>query len=96
MQILLHDGFQDETVVIFVDGTEVFHKESVKTAMLTGVAEEVNLPDVHGAVRIGISLPQSARSQVVDVVAGDDCYVVFYIEEGELRHVVSDRPFGSA
>jgi hypothetical protein len=92
MQILLQDGFQHEEITIRVNGREVFHKRNVTSKKLTGMAERIELPEQAGPVSIQVELSKSGNSEEIQV--GRDRHVVFFVEDGVLKHSISDQPFG--
>jgi hypothetical protein len=95
MRIQLHDGFQDDPVVIRLNGREVFRKAGVTSKRLTGVAETLELDTPAGPADVEIELPRRRLTEKVRVEQGKD-NIVFYVEEGRLMHRVSAAPFGSA
>lgn len=70
VSLLMHleAGFEDDTVVVRVDGQEIFHKEEVTTDYSSGLAGppfKIELPQ--GSVNIEINVPSQRQSDTIKV-----------------------------
>ena len=57
LHIAFQEGFTDDTVVVRVNGEEVFHKGSVKTRLQIGYADSFEMTVEEGSVNVEVLLP---------------------------------------
>ena len=96
LSIDFQDGFTDDTVVLKLNGKEVFRKKAVSTKLLLGKADSFKTEADTGLVNVEISVPTKdiARTFLLEVSA--DEYIGISIVTGKLECVLSDEPFGYA
>ena len=93
IRIALQDGFEDDTVVIAVNGKEVFNQKNVKTKRQIGKAAACELELAHGTAEVEVSLPLRKLSDRIAVKISDDVYVGISLAEGRIEHRISSEPF---
>jgi hypothetical protein len=95
LTIEFQEGFQDETVLLRLDGIETMRREHVKTRLQTGYAAASTAMVPQGHVVLEVELPASGVSAqaVLDVQA--PLWVGVNLDPGPLlRFKLSDTPFG--
>jgi len=95
LRVNLQEGFANDTVVVRVNGQEVFNKTSVKTRPQIGLANafEVDVPE--GSVDIQIALPLKNVSESFELQVSNPIHLgVSITHEGRITHQISQEPFG--
>jgi hypothetical protein len=92
--IHLQEGFDNDLVVIKVNGTEKFRRKQVTTKLLLGYAEVVELPVSETAAKVQISLPQKKLAQSIDLPQSADAHIAVSVVNNQITYQVSDQPFG--
>lgn len=92
--IHLQEGFDDDLVIIEINGEEKFHNEQVTTKLLLGYAEVVELLISEAVARIQILLPQKDLAQSIDLPQPADVHIGVSIINNQIAYQVSDQPFG--
>lgn len=95
LHIELQEGFQDDTVVVRVDGAEVLRKERVKTRLQTGFAAAAGIEVKPGSVAVEVSLPAAARSAHIDVTVNAALWLgVSLAADRTVHFTVAQAAFG--
>jgi hypothetical protein len=95
LHIALQDGFMDDTVVISVNGKEVFRMAGVKTRFQIGYADSFELKGQEGSVNVEIALPLRRLSESILLQVSTPVYLgVSVTPEGGLSYRISHEPFG--
>ena len=96
LHIALQDGFFHDTVVVQVNGKEVFRKGDVKTRFQIGLAESFEVEVPSGDATVEVALPEKKRANSTIVKAGSQLMYlgVSLNERGEVTFLVSQEPFG--
>ena len=94
LHIALQEGFFDDTVVVRVNGDEVYRAGEVKTDFRIGLADSWEAPQPEGPISIEVELPEKQIPGSVDVQFVGSAWVGVSIEDGLVRFRISDRPFG--
>ena len=94
LTIDLQDGFGDDTVILLVDGKEIFQKEHVSTKLLLGLADSIRTDVEKGQVRVEINIQTRNLTETILVDASAPVYVGISIESGKITYIVSPEPFG--
>ncbi|WP_222273050.1 hypothetical protein [Modestobacter marinus] len=90
----LQDGFDDDEVVVSIDGDIFRRLEHVTTRLLLGYAETLDLDVPSPTCRLEVDLPRRGLRAGVDVAA--PAHVGAGVESGHLTLLVHDEPFGYA
>lgn len=94
LTIDLQNGFEDDTVLIKVNGAEVFQATKVSTRYQIGLARSVKLHAVEARSVIEIILPERVLSKSVDLDTSSPVYLgVSMTPEREITHRISSGPF---
>lgn len=93
IRIVLQDGFEDETVVISVNGKEVFNQKNVKTKRQIGKAAACELNLAAGPADVEVSLPLKKLSERIALKVSDDVYLGISLADGRIVHRISSEPF---
>ena len=96
MRIDLQDGFNGDTVEVYVSGVKVLNQEGVTTKRVLGFAlsREIELRD--GIVDIEIRVPTQNLSKTLTVDAAELPNLGISIRKGELKTITSPKRFGYA
>jgi hypothetical protein len=94
LHLALEEGFEDDDVVIAVDGEEALRAEAVRTRMQTGLARAGDVPVPDGRHTVTVQARGASASIDVDV-AGELYLGVSLSRSGDaIEHRVSREPFG--
>jgi hypothetical protein len=93
LQIDLQEGFGGDTVVIQVDGRQVFRQDSVTTRLLLGYAQIVQVQMPRGQVQVEITIPNRALSKTESVSIPGEQYLAVSIRPDGIEMLRSDTPF---
>ena len=94
LTIDLQNGFEDDTVLIKMNGAEVFQATSVSTRYQIGLARSVKLDAGEARSAIEIILPDRALSKSVELDTSSPVYLgVSLTPEREITHRTSSGPF---
>lgn len=94
LHIALQEGFFDDTVVVRVNGDEVYRASEVKTDFRIGLADSWEGPQPEGPISIEVELPEKQINGSVAVQFEGSAWVSVSIEDDVIRFRISDRPFG--
>ncbi|HEV7920113.1 MAG TPA: hypothetical protein VGR02_04895 [Thermoanaerobaculia bacterium] len=95
LAIDLQDGFENDEVVIRVDGEERARRTGVTTKRLYGLAETVEVP-AGGPVTLELQVPTRGASKTLPVDATRDLWIGVSLQGGEIHAAVSVEPYGYA
>jgi hypothetical protein len=93
LAIDLQDGFVDDTVVLRVNGEEVFRKEHVSTKLLLGLADSCNKEVEKGSVSVEISVETRDIVKTIPLDVSADTYLGVSVVNGMIEYIISDEPF---
>jgi hypothetical protein len=96
IHVAFQEGFQNDTVVVQLDGAEVYRRAGLKTRMQIGLAETFELDAAPGPTELRIEvLTQNADVRIpIEVPAVGDLYVgVSVTPDGVVSHKVTNQPF---
>ena len=93
VRIALQDGFEGDTVVVKVNGKEVFKQENVKTKSQIGKAASFEVDVEQGPVNFQVCLPLKNLSETIVFKVSDKVFLGVSIEENKIEHIVSSEPF---
>ena len=96
VEIHLQEGFQDDEVVVLMDGREVFSGPSVTSQALLGLAETISLETDTEGHEITVELPRLGISGNTSVPASERSYVGVTKMDDHLELIVTGEPFGYA
>ncbi|MHC4617840.1 MAG: hypothetical protein ACYTEQ_08815 [Planctomycetota bacterium] len=93
LAIDLQDGFSDDTVVIRVDGQEIFHKQGVNTDYALGRADSVEIQIPEGSVNVEVTVPSRRLSDTIVLEVSATVYLGVSIPDDEIHFRTSDEMF---
>lgn len=99
--IILGGGFQNHHAVVELDDRTILDEVGVTSSPLTDLATELPpAPASAPASRLTVSIrdPETGEGSTVgcDLSTDHDRHVVVYVDAGDIRFMVGDRPFGFA
>lgn len=93
LRIALQDGFEGDTVVVKVNGKEVFKQENIKTKRQIGKAASFEVKVEQGSANVEVSLPLKNLSEKIAVKVSGEVHLGISLAEGKIEHRVSSEPF---
>jgi hypothetical protein len=96
IHVALQEGFQNDTVVVRLDGVEVYRQTGLKTRMQIGLADSFDLDVAPGPIELWVEvLTQNAGVRVpIEVPVARELYVgVSVAPDGGVSYKVTDEPF---
>jgi hypothetical protein len=94
LHLAFQEGFDGDTVVVRVDGKEIFRNDNVKTRLQIGYADSFEGNFNEGPVTIDILLPIKNISETVPLQLTATKYLGISIQQGRINCRISDQPFG--
>ena len=94
LHVALQEGFEDEAVVIRVNGKEVFNKQGVRTKLQIGRADAIDVDVEDGPATVEILLPTKTLTKTVQTRVPQEPFLGVSLVAGEITHRVSSTPFG--
>ncbi len=94
LTVHLQDGFADDTVVVSVDGKEIYRKAAVRTKLPLGYADiiETHVPEGTAEIRIGV--PSRHIADCFQIQVSPKTHVGVSIHGDSIDHFVSRKAFG--
>ena len=94
LSIHLQEGFDDDLVIVRINGTETARRAQLKTQRLLGYAEIVELQKPKGGdIRLELSLPDRNLAASATIPGAGDTFVAANVADGRLQLAVRDQPF---
>ena len=93
IRIALQDGFEGDTVVVKVNGKQVFKQENIKTKRQIGKAASFEVEVEGGPVNVEVLLPLKNLSETIAVKVSGEAYLGVSVVEDKIEHRVSSEPF---
>jgi hypothetical protein len=94
LRIDLQDGFQDDDVVVKVDGEERLRQTGVTTKKVLGLAGSVTVDVPEGQRSIELSVPGRGVTKQIDVDTQKTTHVGLSLAGQEVTVLARDKPFG--
>ena len=94
LHIAFQEGFDGDTVIVRIDGKEMFRKDNMATRSQIGYAGSFETNSHTGPVTIDILLPVKNLSETVQFQLTAATFVGVSIEQGKIAYRISDQPFG--
>lgn len=94
LHIAFQNGFEDDLVILQIDGREVFQKEGLKTNLLLGYADSIEVQVPEGSVEVKLILPLKNLSEIIELKLSADAYLGLSIHNNKVDYIVSKKPFG--
>ena len=95
LHIALQEGFVDDTIVVTVNGTEVFRKTGVNTRHQIGLADSFELDISEDNVTVSVSLPSRDLLNSIRINLPFPLFLgVSITMEDQVSFSISSTPFG--
>ncbi len=94
LRVALLEGFTGETVIIRVNGREVFRESGVKTRMQISRAATFDAEVPTGAARVEVEIPERGETARIEVPVAETAHLGISLSRaGKIEHSVQDEPF---
>lgn len=93
LTIDLQAGFSDDTVIITVDGSEVFRSTSVSTDYSIGRAGSVTVPSVSGEVTVTVDVASMGVARTIPHDVDDSPWLAISVADGAVSTRASAEAF---
>lgn len=94
LHVAFQEGFDGDTVVVRVNGKEIFRKDNVKTRLQIGYADSFENNFNKGPATVDIVLPSKSLSETVQLQLAAPTYIGVSIQQDKINCRISDQPFG--
>ena len=95
LTIDLREGFHHDTVVIHLNGKEVYRQEDVTTRLQIGFADRLECSTTGEQAQVKITLPTKEKAETIELKLASPTFLGVNLTEGEkidFRH--QSEPFG--
>lgn len=75
LRIDLQEGFDNDTVVIRVNGSEVYRNSEVKTRLPVSVAQSFEIQVAEDSARVEVDIPTKGRTDRIDLQLSEFPYL---------------------
>lgn len=96
LHVDLQEGFTNDVIQVTVNGRESLHQEGVTTKGMLGLATSSEIEVPEGTVNIEIKVSTKSLAKTISLETSEFPYLGVSIDDGEIEHIVSRRPFGYA
>ena len=94
LRIDLQDGFDGDTVVVTVNGEEIFREQGVRTKTQVGAARYVKMEVEIGATTVMVTLPERGLTEMFELDITGPTFLGVSLQPGDtLTHCVQSTPF---
>lgn len=76
----LREGFNNDTVVVRLDGREVYRRSGLSTNYSVGLADRVEIETPEGEVEIEVALPDRGIASTIHHTAGPPATLAFALD----------------
>lgn len=95
LKIELQEGFQDDAVVIRVNGSEIMHEDHVKTRTQIGFAAGTTATIPEGKATLDVALPAAGISGAFEADIQGPTWIGVSLDSSRALHFkLSQTPFG--
>jgi hypothetical protein len=94
LTIDFREGFYDDTVIVLIDGNEVFRKANITSKTMTGFAEAITVKLESGNHNLHVKLLEKEVSQKINLEIHNSLYLgLNYKPEKGLEYKLQGEPF---
>lgn len=93
ISIDLQEGFEDDTLVLYVNNQEMYRKEAVTTRLILGIADSIQFEIPQGQMILEVVLPKRKLSWKQELSASEPVFIGIAIRESRLIPRISATPF---
>lgn len=94
LHIDLQEGFTGNSIIMKVNGDEVFNKKDVQTKLLLGYADTFEVKTPEGMVDIEIEVADRNLTRTITLQVSKTTYLGLSLQASHIEYIVSDKPFG--
>jgi hypothetical protein len=94
LHVDLQDGFASDAVTVAINGQVVFSRPDVQTKRLVGKAASFEAEVSDGHVELEINVPTKNLQQTIQLDISGTFYLGVSIEDGQIKHILSQKRFG--
>jgi hypothetical protein len=94
LSVALEEGFEQDAVVVLVNGQQVFDSTDVSTRMQIGLAGSFEVPIEEEQVVVEVSVPSRGLSGRLEQTVTDRMHIGVSLQDGEVVFRTSMEPFG--
>jgi hypothetical protein len=94
LNVALEEGFEDDTVVVEVNGRQVFEGDAVTTRMQIGLAKSFEVPVQGQEAVVEVRVPSRRVSGRLERPVADRLYVGVSLQDDKIVFRTSEEPFG--
>jgi hypothetical protein len=94
LNVALEEGFEQDAVVVVVNGEQVFDSSDVSTRMQIGLADSFEVPIEEEAAIVEVTVPSQGVTGRYETLVTDQMHVGVSLQEGEIVFRTSKEPFG--
>lgn len=91
IQLVLQDGFEDDTVVVSADGQELLHWEGVTTRTQISHAGDTEVEVPEGMVTLEVDVPTQGVSDRVEIDAAATPVVGLSVRDGRIAPIFPEH-----
>ena len=96
LSVDLQEGFSDDTVVLHLNGEEVYRQEHVATMRILGLADSFTTNIEEGPATLDIAVETQGIARTVPLDVTGDIYLGVSLVAGDLETFVSSEALGYA
>ncbi len=96
LRIDLQEGFKGDTVIIRVNGKQVFRKTGVTTQLLLGYAEALEIEVPEGTSQIRVLVPNRKLAQTIPLEGTDALHLGVSVQGNQIVYLPMDETMGYA
>ena len=94
LNVALEEGFEQDAVVVMVNGQQVFDSTDVNTRMQIGLADSFEVPIDEDDAVVEVSVPSQGLTGRFETLVADRMHLGVSLQEGEIVFRTSKEPFG--
>jgi hypothetical protein len=94
LSVALGEGFDGDSVVVYVDGRRVLEREGVSTRTQIGLAESFEVRVDGDAAVVDVQVPSRRAARRIEPRLADRLYLDISLEGDDVVFRTSEEPFG--
>jgi len=93
LNLYLEEGFFKDTVLIFVNGEKVYHKEGLTTHAVIGLADSMTTNISNGRVEIEVICKNRNMSKKIAIDLKTAIHLAISVKDKGIHYRISKEPF---
>jgi len=94
LSVDLQEGFDNDTVIIRLNGQEVYREDGVATMRVLGLADTFSTAAEPGPATLEVVVESRGLAQTIPLEIGDHTHVGLSIVKGGIEAIASSEAFG--